>query len=93
MAEVLAQNATSGAQSLISRVAKTSDIVLLKRPRVFSLAIGWESAQVRRRLPSVLPRAHCSADSSLTAVLGSRCVRQERQREIEESVSKAKSTT
>lgn len=46
VAEVLAQGTTGSNHTPSSRAAKTSDIVLLKRPRVFNLAIGWESAQV-----------------------------------------------
>ena len=43
----LAQSAANGLhQSVAGRVVKTSDIILLKRPRIFNLAIGWESAQV-----------------------------------------------
>ena len=44
----LAQSGANGGlhQSVAGRAVKTSDIILLKRPRIFNLAIGWESAQV-----------------------------------------------
>ena len=65
----LAQSAANGGlhQSVAGRVVKTSDIILLKRPRIFNLAIGWESAQVCRHPLAMLEHLHIHAADGLTA--------------------------
>jgi len=40
------QGSGAGNEHALRRVTKTSDVVLTQGPRVFNLAIGWESAQV-----------------------------------------------
>ena len=51
VAEARSPGAGGGNEHALRRVTKTSDVVLTQGPKVFNLAIGWESAQVRTKFP------------------------------------------
>jgi hypothetical protein len=46
VAEARSPGAGGSNEHALRRVTKTSDVVLTQGPKVFNLAIGWESAQV-----------------------------------------------
>ena len=54
VAEARSPGAGGGNEHALRRVTKTSDVVLTQGPKVFNLAIGWESAQVRPISPLLL---------------------------------------
>ena len=73
-AEMVAQRAGGGVSAAANTAAaasaaRTQDLALLRRPRVFTVAIVWESAQVLRQLVSVPSTAYASHAAFLSCKL------------------------